>query len=104
MFTRRSMIRALGFGAPAAAVAAAVGLPKPASGGYVLSTASHKIGEVGPEFHWPSASLTAFDVKTGNVTAGRITAAPLTISVKNLHPDAVVDFRDGVLRIGRAAA
>lgn len=108
MFTRRSMIRALGFVVPAAAVAAAVGLPKPASGGYALSTSDRVTASyaeaitsaTGPD----SAVLSAFDSNTGGVVAGRIEAGSLTISVKNLHPDAVVEFRDGLLRIARPTA
>lgn len=38
MLSRRLMIRALGFGAPAAAVAAAVGLPESAGPGPVFAT------------------------------------------------------------------
>ncbi|WP_371346459.1 hypothetical protein [Ancylobacter sp. IITR112] len=83
MLTRRSMIRALGFGAPAAAVAAAFGLPKPANGGYVLSTADYAVGEAG--IPWADykdaaiaapklsvAELEAVSANIGQIVAGEI--------------------------------
>lgn len=104
MLSRRSMIRALGFGVPAAAVVAAVGLPKPASGGYTLSTAGYAIGEAGLDVQWPVSSLSAVNAEVGEVTAAAVSTGRVTVIAKNLHPDAVVDFRDGVLHIGPATA
>lgn len=55
MLSRRSMIRALGFGVPAAAVAAAVELRKPAM----------SAGEAGLDVHFPAVAAATPETQAG---------------------------------------
>ncbi|WP_454683998.1 hypothetical protein [Ancylobacter moscoviensis] len=70
MLSRRSMLRALGLGAPAAAVAAAFGLPKlpapPAPTGFLLADGSITAANL------PVAALSAISGDLGPITAGKI--------------------------------
>lgn len=79
MLSRRSMLRAFGIGAPAAAVAAAIGLPKPASGGYVLSTSGYVVGEAGLETKLPVAQLSAISGEMGKIQADLASSYRATI-------------------------
>ena len=75
MLSRRSMLRAFGIGAPAAAVAAAVGLPKPESKGYALQTADHAAGET--LIPWA-------DYKDAAITAPKLSVADLEAITANM--------------------
>ena len=84
MLSRRSILRALGFGAPAAAVAAAVGVPVLAERSVVVSDAF--VAAVRDNMSREVAKLSAINANMGNVTAGR---------VLNADHSLIIDLRAG---------
>ena len=77
MLSRRTMLRAFGIGAPAAAVAVAMGLPKPAlaGGAHALSTADYALGQAG--IPWA-------DYKDAAITAPKLSVADLEAITANM--------------------